>query len=90
MTEDLSHHLSTNLAGGYIGYEEIEAARPYSMIYDLHLKTKKVRILYEEKRWIGHINTSPTQAHLLTFCHEGPWDQVDHRIWVLDRNTKKV
>lgn len=90
LIEDLSHRITTNLTGGYIGFEEMEAARPYSMICELHLKTKHVRILHEEKRWIGHINTSPTQAHLLTFCHEGPWDQVDHRIWVLDRNTHKV
>jgi hypothetical protein len=46
--------------------------------------------LRKEKTWIGHINTSPTQPHLLTFCHEGPWDLVDNRIWGLDLNTRKA
>lgn len=27
---------------------------------------------------------------MLTFCHEGPWDQVDNRIWALDRDTGRV
>ena len=40
-------------------------------------------VVFEERYWIGHINTSPTQPHLLTFCHEGPWQLVD-RIWYID------
>ena len=47
-------------------------------------------VVFEEKFWIGHVNTSPTQANLLTFCHEGPWDKVDQRIWGLDADTGKV
>ncbi|MBD3240762.1 MAG: hypothetical protein GF331_09275 [Chitinivibrionales bacterium] len=37
--------------------------------------------VWEEDYWIGHVNTSPTQPDLLTFCHEGPWHVVDNRIW---------
>lgn len=37
--------------------------------------------VWKENYWVGHVNTSPTQPHLLTFCHEGPWDLVDNRIW---------
>lgn len=87
ISEDLSDRIKSNLTGGYVGFEETEAARPTSKIYELNLDTKEAMIIHEEKRWIGHINTSPTQSHLLTFCREGPWDVVDHRIWVLDRNT---
>lgn len=90
VSEDLSDRIKSNLTGGYVGFEETEAARPHSKIYDLTLATKEVTVIHEESRWIGHVNTSPTQSHLLTFCHEGPWDKVDHRIWVLDRNTKRV
>jgi oligogalacturonide lyase len=38
----------------------------------------------------NHVNTSPTQPNLLTFCHEGPWHLVDHRIWGLDTATGKA
>ncbi len=40
--------------------------------------------VWEEDYWIGHVNTSPTQSNILTFCHEGPWENVDNRIWGLD------
>ena len=46
--------------------------------------------LWEEDCWIGHINTSPHDPSLLTFCHEGPWSQVDNRIWGLDADAKRA
>jgi oligogalacturonide lyase len=44
-------------------------------------------VVFEEQYWIGHVNTSPTQPHLLTFCHEGPWNKVDQRIWGFSLQT---
>jgi oligogalacturonide lyase len=86
-SEDLSKSIKTNLSGGYIGFEETEAARPHCQICLLNLATGETKIIHEEKRWIGHVNASPTQSHLLTFCHEGPWDMVDHRIWAMNLET---
>jgi oligogalacturonide lyase len=48
------------------------------------------QVVFEEDYWIGHVNTSPTQPDILTFCHEGPWDQVDNRIWGLNAGTGTV
>lgn len=87
LTEDLSNSIKSNLSGGYIGFEETEAARPHCQICLLTIETGEMRIIHEEKRWIGHVNASPTQPNLITFCHEGPWEKVDHRIWVLDIDT---
>ena len=43
--------------------------------------------ILEERALIGHINASPTQPNLITYCHEGPWEEVDCRIWVMDTRT---
>jgi oligogalacturonide lyase len=32
--------------------------------------------------WLGHLQFSPTDPHLMMFCHEGPWHKVD-RIWTI-------
>ncbi|MEZ4637917.1 MAG: oligogalacturonate lyase family protein [Caldilineaceae bacterium] len=48
------------------------------------LRTAAARTAWEENAWIGHVNTSPTIPNLLTFCHEGPWHEVDNRIWGLN------
>lgn len=90
LVQDLSHVIKTNLSGGYVGFEETEARRPHSQICLLSLTDGQMRVIHEEKRWIGHVNTSPTQPHLLSFCHEGPWDKVDHRIWAMNVETGDV
>ena len=48
------------------------------------------KTIWEEPNFINHINTSPTHPHLLTFCHEGEWNLVDHRIWGLNIETAEV
>lgn len=68
----------------YPGFVERCAARPRSRVIRIPLDGTAPEVVWEEDNWIGHINTSPGQANLLTFCHEGPWDQVDHRVWGLD------
>lgn len=90
LSEDVSDRIAANLGQGYGGFEEIEEARPHSQIWVLDIDTKRAKVLHEEQRWIGHVNTSPTQNHILTFCHEGPWEKVDHRIWALNRETGEV
>lgn len=83
--EDLSARFAVDLLRGYVGFEETWAARPLSRI--MRVATDgggAAEIVWEERSWIGHVNTSPTQPHLLTFCHEGPWDKVDQRVWGLD------
>ncbi|WP_078546760.1 oligogalacturonate lyase family protein [Litchfieldia alkalitelluris] len=89
LSEDLTKSINTNLSGGYVGFEETEAARPHCKICLLNLENGELKMIHEEKRWIGHVNASPTQPHLLTFCHEGPWEKVDHRIWAMNLNTGK-
>jgi len=90
LVQDMSKRLSVNRTGGYAGFEEMEAMRPHCQICLLSLDRGETRVVHEDRRWIGHINTSPTQPHLLTFCHEGPWEKVDHRIWVLNIETREV
>jgi oligogalacturonide lyase len=70
--------------------DRIFEAHPLSQIYQLDTGGASGEIAWEERSWIGHVNTSPTQPHLLTFCHEGPWQLVDNRIWCLDLNTRQA
>jgi oligogalacturonide lyase len=88
--EDLSDRIRIDYLRGYVGFRETWAAKPLSRIMCIAADSGGAEIGWEEKTWVGHINTSPTQPHLLTFCHEGPWDLVDNRIWGLDLNTRKA
>jgi oligogalacturonide lyase len=81
-----------DLGAGYIGFHEIWASHPLCRIISIPTEgsMNQAETLHEERNWVGHVNTSPTQAHLLTFCHEGPWHLVDQRMWVLDRKSGNV
>jgi oligogalacturonide lyase len=88
--KDLSDRIPTDLMRGYVGFRETWEARPPSRIVRVEVDSGAAQVVFEEDYWIGHVNTSPTQPDILTFCHEGPWDQVDNRIWGLNAGTGTV
>ncbi|CAG7654980.1 oligogalacturonate lyase family protein [Paenibacillus allorhizosphaerae] len=88
--EDLSSRIRLDLGNGYVGHRELMEAAPHSMIVRINAGQGGAEIVYEAKRFITHINASPGEPWLLTFCHEGPWHLVDHRIWGLDLRSGKA
>lgn len=90
ISEDMSGRFRVDLLRGYVGFRETWAAMPLSQIVQVAVDGSGSRVVWEEKYWIGHVNTSPKHSHLLTFCHEGPWEEVDNRIWGLNAETGDV
>jgi oligogalacturonide lyase len=81
-----------DLGAGYVGFREIFEAHPLCRVIAVPTEGagQQAETLHEEHSWIGHVNTSPRHADLLTFCHEGPWHLVDQRMWALDRGSGRV
>ena len=88
--EDQSGKFEVDLLRGYVGFGETWAEKPLSRIERVELATGRHEVVFEERYWIGHVNTSPRDPDLLTFCHEGPWDKVDNRIWGLRPSTGRA
>ena len=88
--EDLSDRFEVDLLRDYIGFSETWEARPLSQVLRAPVDGGPLELVFEERYWIGHVNTSPTQTNLLTICHEGPWHLVDNRIWGLDARSGQV
>jgi oligogalacturonide lyase len=89
-SEDLSDRFQVDLGHGYIGFTETWAAKPHSTIWRVPLDGRAPQLAHEDHYWLGHFNASPTLPHVITFCHEGPWEKVDNRIWGLDLGTGKT
>jgi oligogalacturonide lyase len=87
ISEDMSDRFPVDLLRGYVGFKETWEAKPLSRIMRVATDGSGAEVVWEENYWVGHVNTSPTQSQLLTFCHEGPWHLVDNRIWGLDMNS---
>ena len=39
---------------------------------------------FKDTHWVGHFQFCPDDPTIATFCHEGPWNLVTQRIWLLD------
>lgn len=88
--EDLTGRFRMDLGNGYVGFQEYWQATPLSRIVRISVEDADAEVVHEEQAWVGHVNASPKHPHLLTFCHEGPWDKVDQRIWLLDLSDGTV
>jgi oligogalacturonide lyase len=45
-------------------------------------KPGDIKVLLHSTDWVNHLLFSPTDAKVLMYCHEGPWQKVD-RIWTV-------
>jgi oligogalacturonide lyase len=87
MYQNLNDRFPVDMDNGYVGFREYWEARPHGQIVRIDLDSGDMRTVYEEDYWLGHFNPSPTQPEIMTFCHEGPWEKVDNRIWGLNLET---
>ncbi|PIE35955.1 hypothetical protein CSA56_02120 [candidate division KSB3 bacterium] len=46
--------------------------------------------VYKDTHWVGHFQFCPDDSTLGTLCHEGPWNLVTQRIWILDFVSHEV
>ena len=90
MYQDLSDRFPTDLDNGYVGFREYWEAHPHSIIYTLDLDSGALKVVHEDDSWLGHFNPSPVLPEIMTFCHEGPWELVDNRIWGLNLTTSEA
>jgi oligogalacturonide lyase len=70
--------------------QEICDAKPLSQILRIPVSGGTAEVIWEERNFIAHVNASPTDPDLLTFCHEGHWNMVDHRLWLARISTGEV
>ena len=68
----------------YSELEELYAAKPLMQIVRINVATGAAEVILEDKRFMGHVNTSPALPDIMSFCHVGMWDQIDQRIWGLN------
>ena len=58
-------------------------ARPLSSFWLAAADGGKVWKVHEEKRHLQHLLFNPTDPTTLMYCHEGPWDRVEQRLWLM-------
>ncbi|WP_449546647.1 oligogalacturonate lyase family protein [Lelliottia amnigena] len=67
--------------------------QPECRLINIDLCTSEPRVILQEKRWLGHPIYRPFDDNTVAFCHEGPRDAIDARMWLINEdgsNLRKV
>ncbi|MBE6561728.1 MAG: oligogalacturonide lyase [Ruminococcaceae bacterium] len=85
-----SIHERPQLKPGKDPFRQMFEAHPHSMILRIPMAGGAAQVIWEEDTMLAHVNASPVDPDLFTFCHEGPWALVDHRLWLGRISTGKI
>ncbi|MBN1641387.1 MAG: PD40 domain-containing protein [Anaerolineae bacterium] len=58
-------------------------ARPLTRFWVITVDGAQAWQAHEEKRHLQHLLFCPTDPSTLMYCHEGPWDRVEQRMWLM-------
>lgn len=66
---------------------------PECRLINIDLHTGERQVILQEKRWLGHPIYRPFDDNTVAFCHEGPRDAINARMWLINQdgsNLRKV
>ncbi len=76
-----------SISFAYSRFHEMFHRKPLTQMIRIEVATGKMEVIHEDKCYMSHINTSHKLPNIMTYCHEGPWNLVDQRIWGLNIET---
>lgn len=59
---------------------------PHCRLININIDSGKANVVIDQKTWLGHPIFRPFHDNTIAFCHEGPHDLVDARMWLIDSN----
>ncbi|MFQ6048699.1 MAG: oligogalacturonate lyase family protein [Phycisphaerae bacterium] len=66
----------------YQGFADFFRARPPTNIRVVQTDGARNWVALELGCWVSHVNFSPKHRDVICYCHEGPWDLVEQRMWI--------
>lgn len=63
---------------------------PVSRIVLVDIESGSSSVVLEEQQWIGQAQIRPRHDDELMFCHEGPYDSIDARLWLVKSDGTDV
>lgn len=74
----------------YSGFKEKLYTNKIGKIKLVYLDGSKAFDIYEDTHYLEHFQFAPDDSTIAMFCHEGPWNLVHQRIWILDLVSRSV
>ena len=67
-------------------FAEMFHAKPRCRLFRVDLATGARTVILEQRGWLGHPQYRPFDDSTVAYCHEGPHDLVDARMWFIDED----
>jgi oligogalacturonide lyase len=67
-------------------FDEMFETRPRCRLFSVDLATGRQTVILEQKGWLGHPQYRPFDDHTVAYCHEGPHDKIDARMWFINED----
>lgn len=67
-------------------FAQLYHKKPRCRLISIDLSSGKRTTIFEENIWMGHPLYRPNDDNTVAFCHEGPHDLVETRMWMIDEN----
>ncbi|HGC6387286.1 TPA: oligogalacturonate lyase family protein [Cronobacter dublinensis] len=67
-------------------FRDFYYTQPECRLIRIDLTTGERRVILQEKRWLGHPIYRPFDDATVAFCHEGPRDVIDARMWLINED----
>ncbi|WP_226571301.1 oligogalacturonate lyase family protein [Mangrovibacter yixingensis] len=84
------HRDSWRPISDWVVFQEFYAENPRCRVIRIDLKTGERDTLLEDNQWLGHPIYRPFDDNTVAFCHEGPLDQVETRMWLMNEDGTNI
>ncbi|PWC13407.1 oligogalacturonate lyase family protein [Brenneria corticis] len=71
-------------------FKEFYLENPLCRLIRIDLRTGEANTLLQENQWLGHPIYRPFDDNTVAFCHEGPLDMVDARMWFMNEDGSNI
>ena len=67
-------------------FNEMFHKKPRCRLFSVDLATGKQTVILEQQGWLGHPQYRPFDDNTVAYCHEGPHDLIDARMWFINED----
>lgn len=71
-------------------FQQFYEEQPLCRVIRVDLQNGERTTLLQENQWLGHPIYRPYDDNSVAFCHEGPLDRVDTRMWLMNEDGSNI
>lgn len=71
-------------------FHDFYHTQPTCRLIKVDIETGELEVVHQEDAWLGHPIYRPFDDSTIGFCHEGPHDLVDARMWLVNEDGSHV